>query len=423
MKVSSEDLSAVEKRLVVEVEPEQVGKALDRAYRELSRRVSIKGFRPGRVPRRILEQHFKEKVEGEVREDLVRETLPHIMQEQGLFPVAAPRVMPDALSPGSPFRYQARIELRPQVELKDYRTLPFKPVAVEVTEAQIAAEVEKLRRAASQLVPVADRDKVMTGDFAVVDYAGFVDHKPFKPATGENATFEVSPGSFFDGHAPELAGARVGETREITAQFPSDFRITSVRGKSARFQMTVRSIKLKEAPALDDEFAKDLGAENLGALKARVREQLLGRAKETAEREERDQLVKILAERNPFEIPSGMVDNAVNVLIEGAVSRLVAAGVDSRRLDLERIRDGFREQAAFETRAALILEAVARQEKIEPSEEEIDRRIDEAAKRANQPRAKIEPTIDRASVAARLRQEKAISFLKSAALAERAPKG
>jgi trigger factor len=420
MKISSEDVSPIEKKLVVEVDPAAVDKELERAYRALSRKVSIRGFRPGKAPRRVLEQQFKDQVESEVRQTLVQETLPEALKERGLNPITAPAVRLESLRAGTPFRYHAKVELKPKIEIKDYKGLPFKPIAVEVVDAQVDAEIDRIRQNASQLVPVGDRDRVMQGDFVVVDYSGSIEGTPLKGTVGENVTFEVAPGKFYEGHAPELQGSSVGDSRDIDVKFPGDYRAQNLRGKKVTFKMAVRGLKKREAPALDDEFAKDVGAKDLAELRARVKEDLLTRAKEQAERDERDQLMKVLAERNPFDIPSGMVERAINQIIEAGAERLSQSGVDLRKvqLDMPKLREEMRDRAAFEVRAALLLEAVAKAEKIEPTDADVDARIEEVAAKAKQPVAKVRAQVDRNAIRARLTEEKAVASLRHDANAE-----
>jgi trigger factor len=421
MKVSTEDVSAIEKKLLVEVDPEMVDRELERAYKALSRRVAIRGFRPGKAPRRVLEQQFKDQVETEVRQALVQETLPQALKERDLNPVTNPTVRLEGLRSGTPFRYHAKVELKPKFEVKDYKGLPFKPIVAETTEAQVDTEIGQMRERAAQLVPVVDRDRVMEGDFVSADYAGSISGVPLKDALAENVTFEVKAGKFYEGQALELKGASVGESRDVEVTFPSNYNAAHLRDKTVRFKMTVRGLKKREPPALDDEFAKDLGAKDLADLKSRVKEDLASRAKETAERGERDQLAKALAERNPFDIPSGMVERAIDQILDAGAERLSQAGLDLRkmRLDVPRLREDLRERATFEVRAALLLEAVAKAEKIDPSDADIDARIAEVAQKANQPLAKVKSQVDRNALKARLVEEKAIALLRTEAKIEK----
>lgn len=418
MKVSAEDLSPIEKRLHVELDPVRVEKELDRAYKARSRQVSIPGFRAGKIPRRILEQRFRGEVEAEARQRLIEESLSQALADIGVVPVAPPQLLQlDSLKIGEPFRYHAKIEVKPVVEVKEYRGLPLVPRAPKVSDADVDAEIEHLRAAAAQLVPVTDRDRVMTGDFAVVDYAAAVDGKPLPGLRGENKTFEVAEGESLGGLAAGLAGARVGETRELPQTFGANYAQAPLRGKTAKVTFHVRGIKRREAPALDDEFAKDLGAKGLLDLKDRVRGQLVERTKADADRDERDQLVRALADRNPFDVPNAMVERALNQILQAGAARLLRQGIDLNRAEAEvdRLRKELWPAALFEVRAALLLEAVANQEGIAVADADVAERLSEIARQAKQPVEKVRAQVGAEAVKNRLVEERVVAVLRAAA--------
>lgn len=429
-KFQVEEVSPIERRIRIEVDPAVVQVELDSAYKVLSRRVQIPGFRPGRVPRRILEARYKAQVEGDVMQHLVEHSYREaISTRPDLEPVAPPRVTgAEALKVGEPFRYQANVEIKPKVEPKDYEGLALKKPSVEITDALVDAEIEKLRQSMATLEPIEGRTAAETGDFAVVDWEGAVDGKPFAGGKATDATLEIAPGNFGQGNAPELAGAAIGETREIAHTFEKDHRLAELAGKSGVFKVTLKGLKSKKVPALDDALASASGGgSTLAELKERVRKELTERDTEKAERSVRDQIVAQLIKRNPFDVPRSMIERAIDQMIESALERATRQGLDPRRLgiDIERMRESLRERAETEVRAALLLEAISAKEKIAAEESDLDGRIQELAGKYKMPAEKLRAMLhdeeQLASLSLRIREEKTLAFLESKAAVTKEP--
>src|SRR5262249_24248440 len=206
MKVRVEEVSPIERKLSIEVEQPRVANELDRAYSQLGRQVKIAGFRPGKVPRRILEQRFREQVEDDVIRKMVDSAYREALREHQVEAVSNPQVTNDRLDPNEPFTFQARVPVKPRIEAKDYLDLPLKKVDASVADAKVEERLEKIRESLSRLEPLESRDVAQAGDFALVDYEGTVDGKEFPGAKAENATVEVGPGEFLEGKAPALEG-------------------------------------------------------------------------------------------------------------------------------------------------------------------------------------------------------------------------
>ncbi len=429
-KFQVEEVSPIERRIRIEVDPAVVQVELDAAYKVLSHRVRIPGFRPGRVPRRILEARYKAQVESDVVQHLVEHSYREaIANRPDLEPVAPPRVTgADALKAGEPFHYQANVDIKPKVEPKDYEGLAIKKSAVEITDAIVDAELEKLRQSMSTLAPVEGRTVAEAGDFAVVDWEGTIDGKSFTGGKAEGATLEIAPGSFGQGNAPELAGAAVGDTREIAHTFEQDHRLAELAGKAGAFKVTVKGLKSKQVPALDDALASASGAgATLAELKERVRKELTERETEKASRSVRDQIVAELVKKNSFDVPRSMIERAIDQMIESTFERASRQGLDPRRMgiDTERLRESLRERAETEVRAALLLEAISAKEKIAAEEPEVEARIQELAGKYNMPfeklRAMLHDEEQVSSLKARIREEKTLAFLEAKAAVTREP--
>lgn len=421
MKVSVETLSPIEKKLLVEVEPERVAEELERAYKGLSRQVKIPGFRPGRIPRHILEARFRDQVEQEVAQELIEHSFRDAVGENSLLPVGSPVVSPDKLEKGKPFKFEARVEVKPEVAPQTYKGLSYPEAKVEVTDAMVEAELTQLQEQLATMKPIEDRQAAITGDYAVVDFVGLIDGQPFPGNTAEGLTLQVEAGALLEGKAPFLAGVTVGEKVSTEAEFPADFPQEGLRGKKAVFEVTLKSLKKREVPALDDEFAKDVGtdAKTLDELKAKIRENLQKAEEAKAERNTREALVKELIEKNPFEVPKSMIERAIDMMVMGAAERFARQGLDIRQLglDFRKLREDLREKATTEVRAALIFEAIAKQEGLEVSDEDLSEHYKKVAAESRISEAKVRAHFEkdpeeREGLVGRLREEKAYELVK-----------
>ncbi len=422
MKVQVEELSPVERKLSIEVPPEQVQAELGRAYAQLGRSVRLPGFRPGKVPRRILEQRFKGEVEDDVTRRLVERAYLSAISEHHVDAVGAPQLTPVRLDQEKPFAFEARVEVRPRVDPKDYRGLPFKRVPVEVTDAQVDERLEAMRQRVARLEPVEGRTAAETGDFAIVDYTGTIDGQPFPGSAAEDVTVEVAAGDLMRGNVAELAGTVVGQKRELDHAFAADDPEEARAGKTAHFSFTLKGLKRQLVPPLDDDFAKEVGGgETLAELRNKVRADLETAARNGAAQDERDQLVKGLVERNPFDLPKAMIERGLDAMLDGALRMMARQGLDPSRLNLDfsSLRDEMRPKAEAEVRGALLLQAVAEKEGLSVKSEDLDARIAQYATESGAPLHQVRKAFkepeQRRALEQRVREEKTVEFLKAAA--------
>jgi trigger factor len=426
MKINVESVSPVERKVTIEIDPDRVAKELEKAYVALGRRVKLRGFRPGKAPRKVLERNFKEQVEGEVVEKLVSSTFSEAVREQAIDAVAPPAVSlaEGGIAAGQPLRYTARVEVKPTISPKDYRGLAVTRKPPEVTDGMLSDELGKLQDRMAELVPAEGRFEAQDGDWAVVDHEGTIDGKPFEGSKAEGVTVKVAPGAISDGNLEALKGKKLGETVEIEEPFAADHRNPALRGKVAKMTVTLRGLKTRQVPALDDAFAKQVGiegVESLEQLRARIRADLERREKRRADNELKDALVKGALEKNEFEVPPAMVERAIDAMIEGAAERFARSGIDIRQLGLDtsRMRADLREQALLQVRGALLLEAIADAEKLEVTDEDLEAEIARLAEEIGAPLAKVRQQMRGAdakqALSHRVREEKAIALLSSQA--------
>ncbi len=426
MNIEVENVSPVEKKVTVEVDPDRVVKELDSAYLALGRRVKLRGFRAGKIPRKVLERHFREEVERDVVQKLVTSVFSDAVRDREIAAVAPPRI--DIAEPGlqhaQPFRFTARVEVKPKLEPKDYRGLEASRRAVEVTDQMVSDELTRIQDGMARLVPVEGRFDAQVDDFAIIDHEGTADGMPFEGGRAADITVRVAAGDLADGFLPQLAGVKLGDTIEIDQTFPPDHRFEALRGKSGHFKVTLKGLKIREVPALDDELAKDLGApevDSLEGLRARIREDLGKREQHRSDSDLKDALVKAALARNDFEVPAALVERAVDTMIQGAAERFTRQGLDIRQmgLDVSRLRADLREQALLQVKGALLLEAIAEAEKIEVGEEDVQAEIARTAAEVRLPLARVQQELRspqaRAALENKLREDKALAFLTSEA--------
>lgn len=426
MRIDVENVSPVEKKVTVEVDPGRVVRELDRAYAGLGRRVKLRGFRPGKAPRQVLERNFRDDVERQVTETLVREAFDEAVREKDIAAVAPPRVdvANPGLDPAQPFKFTARVEVKPQLEPKDYRGLEVTHRPASVTDEMVAEELQRLQDSTAQLVPVDGRVEAQDGDYAAVDHATSVGGQPYEKGKGEGITMRVAAGDLFQGFVPQLAGKKVGETVVVEQAFPADFHDEAVRNQVGRFEMTLKALKTRHLPELDDAFAKDLGIEGVATadeLRARVRSEIEKREKRRADAELKDALVKAALARNEFEVPPALVERAIDAMLQGALERFARQGLDVRKmgLDLPRLRAELREQALLQVKGALLLEAIADQEKIEVTDDDFQKEIARTAEDLGVPAAKLQRQMGTAegrhAMRVRLREDRALALMTSEA--------
>ena len=425
MKINVENISPVERKLSIEVSPERVTKELDKAYQGVGRRAKLPGFRPGHIPRAVLERNFKHEVERDVAERLVNLTFAEAAQEKGIEPVATPNVsLEGPLVPGAEFKFTAKVEVRPEIAPRDYRGLAVTRTVTAVTEEAVGAELEKLRERFGSLEPLEGREVAEEGDWAVIDHEGAIDGKPFEGSAAEGVSVRAAQGKIEEGNIPQLVGKKVGETVEFDEPFAADHRNQELRGKITHMKMTLRGLRARKLPALDDDFARQVGVEGLetlDGLKGRIRADLERREKRKTEADFKDALIKAALARNDFEVPPSMVERTIDNMLESTVERFSRMGLDVAQLDLDvaRLRADLREQALLQVRGSLLLDAVATVEKLVVEADDLQAELSRLAEEAGVPVAKVQQQMRsadaRAALHSRVREDKALALLAESA--------
>jgi trigger factor len=418
MKVQVEEVSPIERRLEIEVEPKVVQDELSRAYANLSRQVKIAGFRPGKIPRRILEQRFKDEVEPDVLRRVQMKAFLDAIVEHKVDAVSDPHISAGKLDLSAPYQFSVRVEVKPKIDKVDTAGVKLTDREVKIEDAKVDEQIEKMRSSRTELKAVEGRDTAKEGDFAMIDFIATHDGKDFPGNKGEGVTVEVLDGQLVDAHVKQLEGVKVGETKEFNYTFPEDYRVDDIKGKTALFKVTLKELKAKHVPVLDEAFATSLGMESVEKLKDRVRSDLSRAEKQKAVNDEREELFKALIDKNKFDVPKSMIDRGVEMMLENTLRSIQRGGVDPRQLglDLDGFRNEFRPKAELEVRGQLLLEAVAAAQKIEVSDQDIETKLESLAAEAgaalSQVRKAFRGEDEKAGLKNRIREEKTIAFLK-----------
>ncbi|HZO83386.1 MAG TPA: trigger factor [Candidatus Binataceae bacterium] len=414
MNVNVESPSALRRKLTIELEPVEIKQELDRAYNELRRGVVLKGFRPGHAPRNLLERFFGDRVRGEVIQKLIKEYTDKALDEQHLRPLLAPEIVTEETDLAKSLRFSATFDLRPELVVRDYAGLKVPRPEVQVTDEQVQKALEELRERHATLKKIDDRTRAQRGDFALVEIEGFVEGKPLEGARTGQRLVELSPERLAHGLDEVLIGAEVGRPAQATRSYPADYAEKELAGKTVEWRVSIRELYRKELPALDDEFAKDLGeVGSLEELRERVRAQLSERAREEADARARQGLLDLIIEHNPVEVPQSLAERERELMESEMAAALMAAGM-SREAAVERVRESAEELRARAHKRALstlIVDAIADQEKVEVSDDELAARIAELVTRA--------PGRERERLAQHYREEEHREALRAAMRRER----
>ncbi|MEO8433663.1 MAG: trigger factor [Pyrinomonadaceae bacterium] len=424
MKSEVIDVSETRKELKIEIEPEVVRAAYDRISDTFSRKVSVPGFRKGHAPRSIVRTRFKEAIESEILQELLPAALHEAITEHSLEVIGQPDLRPEETAglkkPGAePLKVHLAVEVFPQIKLGQYRELEAARSVRPVTDEEVEKVLGELRESSASLQPVEDRASQI-GDTVTVNVNGkFVE----TPEAEDINVDEVDIVLGGEGVQPEftenLVGVKPDDEKTFVVNYPEDFSSKGLAGKRLEYTAKVTSVRLKELPELDDEWAQSLGEEldSLATLRSKIREDLEQRAKAESENRLRNELLQKLVETHSFEVPQTLLDHQTNQNLQSVVRNMIDRGIDPRseELNWEGARDTLKNQAEQELRGSLLLDRIAEEEKIEVSDEEVNTEINAYAQATRQSPEQVRSALTKQggerSIADRLRNRKALQLL------------
>ncbi len=419
MKVEVTDLSQIKKRFVIEADPEEVNRETDEVVRRLATRVRVPGFRPGKVPVSLILTRYAREIEEDLRERLVGRLYTEATREKGLHPLGDPVLEEVSHEKGGPLRFQTTFEVVPEFTPKAYRSVEVREAAVAVADQDVTRMLEQLRESQVKLISEEGR-AASDGDVIVTDLEG-------KPEGGEpfhrdRVLIEVGA----PGNLPEfndrIRGVQAGANLEFSVSYPKEHEAKHLAGKAVAYRLAVHEVKRREVPALDDEFARDVGEfENLAALRERIRADLEARRRAEARNAMRQSLLDKVLLENPIPLPEALVDDEIQHRLEEIVRELILQGVDPAKvkLDWKELRDRQEEGAKKTVHARLLLDAIAAAESIQVEMSEVDEVMRKEAERAGEKfeavRARLEKRGGVQALKDQLVREKTLDFLTSVA--------
>ena len=437
MKTEFIDISETQKNLVVEIPSDVVDAEIDRVTLDYSRQAKIPGFRQGKVPPKVVRQRFREQILHEVAHGLIPRAVDEALRERGVEPVDSPDIRDVLVEEGQPLKFTATFETVPPIDPGEYGSISLRRPPAALEEGEIEQALQNMRERAARYEPVEGR-AIETGDTVQLDLDRKALGPPVAPEEGagaegakadangprserhENISVEIGAPANPPGFDEQLIGMRVGEQRTFSLTYPEDYAVKELAATAVEYGVTVRGIKRRHVPALDDEFAKDLGEfDTLEALRGRVREDLQHHKDHDADHAVRGDLLRQLASRVTGEVPAALVDREIDRRLEEFVRRLIEQQIDPMRANInwEEFRERQRDAAVEAVKSALVLDEVARREHIAVSEEDITQEIERYAERAGRTPAAVRARLEKEGGISRLysglRRERAIDFLLS----------
>ena len=419
MKVDYVEETSVRKALTFEIDVETVNGEIDTRAREYSRRAKIPGFRPGKVPMRVIKERFRQQVLDDVAEKIVNKVVFEEIEGRGLKPIASPQIADLKVEEGAPMTFRAVFETLPLIDPPEYKGLEARGRHAVVSDEDIDKELEAARNQAARLEPIEDRP-AEKGDFVVADTS-------WRPVDGgrtqrsENAVLEVGAEDNHEALNDALVGVEAGAERTVRLQMADDHPEAALAGKSVDYKFTVKAVKKKVLPDLDDEFAKDLDFEDVAALREAVRQRNIAADERKIDREIKKELVDTLVTRSSFEVPEALVESHMTGLAENAARSLAASGIDPQKagIDWRQYRDAQKEEARKAAKADILLDEIGRREGVEVLDAEMDTEIERLAQRMHKSkdalRAQMEKEGDLRALRSKLREVKILDLLKSSA--------
>lgn len=387
MSLQVEKLEKNMAKLTIEVSAEELEKAIEKAYQKNKSKLSVPGFRKGKVPRKMVEKMYGA---GVFYEDAANDLIPTayedaLKENEDLDIVSQPSIDVVQLEAGKPFIFTAEVALKPEVTLGDYKGIEVEKTDVSVSDEEVDAEINKERESNARTITIEDRP-VADGDIANIDFEGFVDGEAFEGGKGEGYDLTIGSHSFIDTFEDQLIGKNIGDSVDVNVTFPEEYHAPDLAGKPALFKVTINSIQAKELPELDDDFAQDVSEfDTMDEYKADVKAKLEEKKKKDAENEKEDAVIAKIVENATMEIPDAMIDTQTRQMVQDFAQRLQMQGLSFDQYmqftgtTVEQLLDQMKPQAQSRIESRLVLEAVVAAENIEATEDEFKEEMEKMA--------------------------------------------
>jgi len=408
------------RELVLDISAEEVSKAFRNVTRNYQKYAKLPGFRPGKVPEAVVRRRFANEIRKEVIDGLLPERFSNGVRELGIRPVGQPQVTELTVDEGQPLHVKAVFEYLPDFSIDGYEQVVVDKPSVDVTDEEFAHEIAQLRDSRAVVEPVEEDRPIVDGDWAEISYNGRVsDDAEAAPIKGEDSLVEVGGKDTVEAFTQVLRGAKPGQELQAEVIYPADYPEARLQGKTVAYDVTVKAIKKRTLPELNDEFAKELGNyESLDDLQSRVREHMANRKRRSVEAETKDRLFASLVNKFQFPVPESLVQDQIDARLERGLRALAAQGMNPeqmRKLDFTRLRGAQRDSAVAEVKANILMDRIAEKEGVTVSDEELDRELQLAALQSREPyetlRQRLTDDGGLARIREQLKREKTASLL------------
>lgn len=387
MQVKIEDKSAVKKVLSFEIPKETVAKELDKAYNELKKKADIKGFRKGKIPRKVLENRFSKDVHADVAPRLIQDSFVEAIQEHNLNIVGGPQLDPPELKPGSDYVFDITVEVKPELPEIDFKEISLEKNRYEVSDSEIDAQIGMIQKTMAKKQAVAESRAVKDTDFVLIDYQGFLNDEPYDPTPKiENFLFKIGQGSLPEEFSKKLTGCVPVQDIEVEVAYPDDHPDENLKGRTILYKVTLKEIQEEILPEINDDLVKGLGRfETLDDVKNSIRENLEKGIQQRVKHELSEQIFQHLLKKYEFEVPEAMIEGELEGIISETEQAYSANNttLEEHGLSREKLSEQYRDVAEKQARRHLILDKIITQEKLDLTEEEMEKSLEEMARGMN----------------------------------------
>ena len=383
--IKIEDLSPVKKKMLLEIPWNEVKDELDAAYHEVGKKAKIKGFRPGKVPRKILETYFKAQAEEETITNIVNKYYWQTLEEKGFAPVSRPEIDQDGIKENADFSFSASFETEQEFEPKNYKGIELEKEEIKVTEEDVQKRIDEIRQMFATMEEVKEDRPVVTGDFVVIDFEGSLNGEKYKELKADQYFLEIGSQRFVPGFEDQVAGMKNGETKEITVTFPADYHESKFAGQDVVFKVTVKNIREKKLPETDESFVKNFEKYNsFEDFKNDVRKSLEEKAQQMAQVNLQNKITDILIRENEIDVPPSLVERQIYYMMIDTQKRMLSAGIDENSA-MEfglKMKDKYKGDAEKIVKSFLILKKIAQKESLAAEPAEVEQYLQEMALRS-----------------------------------------
>lgn len=382
--VKVEEISPVKKKLSFDIPWADVKKELDVVYQDVGKKAKIKGFRQGKVPRKILETYYKEHAENETVSNLINKFYWEAINKNDLVPLTQPEIEQNGIEPDKDFIFSATIEIESNLEPQNYTGLDLEKEEYDIDEQDIDAQLQKMKEMFATMEEAAGDKAVEAGNYVNISFQGMLDGQSLKELKAENYFLEVGSKTFIPGYEEQLIGMKRGDAKTFSIKFPEDYHVETLKSKDVEFSVIINNIREKKLPEIDENFIKNFDKyENLEELRKDIREFIKEENEVKSDVAVRDKIIDRLLENNIFEAAPSLIERQILYMMAEAQRRMVATGLDQKKATEMsfKLHDGFRNDATRIVKAALLLKCIAKQEAIGVTEQEVDAKVEEIAEK------------------------------------------